>query len=83
MNRYRVFDCGESCWMHIGYDTQASADRAAAKMNVAAGDPSRYRVIDQQATTDYSPDCPACLRGRQHTQSQHDAAVVRAIGGRS
>ena len=78
MNRYRIFDWAESHWMHIGYDTLASAKRAAKRMGDACGDPSRYRVVDQQATTEYSADCPACLRGAQHTQMEHDADVLRA-----
>jgi len=35
--------------MHIRYDSRASADRAANRMNVAMGDQSRYIVIDQTA----------------------------------
>jgi|WetSurMetagenome_2_1015567.scaffolds.fasta_scaffold01336_6 hypothetical protein len=34
-------------------------------------------IADQQATTDYSADCPACLRGRQHTQQEHEVALAR------
>lgn len=48
MNRYRIFDVLESRWLHIGYDTGASARRAVAKMAKACGDPSRYRVVDQK-----------------------------------
>jgi len=28
-------------------------------------------------TAEYHPDCPSCLRGRPHTQSEHDAALRR------
>lgn len=47
MNRFLIFDVLEGRWMHTGYDTASSAARAANKMREAAGDPSRYRVIDQ------------------------------------
>ena len=26
----------------------------------------------------YSPDCPACLRGRAHTMAEHHAAILLA-----
>jgi hypothetical protein len=49
MSRFRIFDVLESRWMHIGYDTRSSANRAAKRMRKAAGDESRYRLVDQQS----------------------------------
>lgn len=47
LNRYLIFDRAESHWMHIGYDSKSSAQRAAKKMRASCGDPSRYVVVDQ------------------------------------
>ena len=32
-----------------------------------------------RVTDIYSPDCPACLRGRDHTVIQHELQVLRVL----
>jgi hypothetical protein len=51
MNRYRILDTLEGRYMHIGYDTRATARRACKSMNGAGYELStlksdRYRVVD-------------------------------------
>ena len=54
LNRFMMFDTLESHWMHYGYDSRSRARQAARKLNLAAGDPRRYRVVDQ--LRDVRPD---------------------------
>lgn len=41
------------------------------------GDTVRRRVDEVIPAAEYSPDCPACLRGRLHSQGEHESALVR------
>lgn len=44
MNRYRIYDSIEMRYLHIGYDTLPSAQRACKKMNGETA--TRYKVRD-------------------------------------
>jgi len=49
-NRFRIWDGVDARYMHIGYDTFASAERASLKMN--KGLPAnRYHVVSTSEAT--------------------------------
>jgi hypothetical protein len=53
-------------------------ERTAQQQAKFQADLARIRkVLELRATTEYSPDCPACLRGRVHTQAEHDRVLGR------
>jgi hypothetical protein len=39
--------------------------------------PPKYDA--DQITTEYDPDCPACLRGLRHTNAQHEEKLRRVL----
>jgi hypothetical protein len=53
-------------WWNTNKHAVASAKRKIAQMN-----------NDSEATPEYDPDCPACLRGRSHTPHEHETALLR------
>jgi len=40
---------------------------------------SEEKTVRSMGEEGYSPDCPACLRHRPHTDTEHEAALARVF----